>query len=58
VNLAAIILAAGASRRMGSPKALLQFRGQSFLERAIELYSAYCDPVVAVIGHHAAAIRV
>jgi molybdenum cofactor cytidylyltransferase len=57
VNLAAIILAAGASRRMGSPKALLPFRGQSFLERAIELYSAYCNPVVAVIGHHAAAIR-
>src|SRR4051794_24308981 len=29
--IAAIILSAGKSERMGSPKALLQYRGQSFL---------------------------
>ena len=31
--LAAAILAAGESRRMGSPKALISIRGQTFLER-------------------------
>ena len=29
--LGAIILSAGKSERMGSPKALLEYRGQSFL---------------------------
>ncbi|HXW56277.1 MAG TPA: nucleotidyltransferase family protein [Candidatus Cybelea sp.] len=33
--LAAVILAAGESRRMGSPKALVPFRGASFLEHLL-----------------------
>lgn len=34
--IAAIILAAGASQRMGEPKALLRFRGTTFLETELE----------------------
>jgi CTP:molybdopterin cytidylyltransferase MocA len=35
--LAAAILAAGESRRMGSPKALLDYRGKTFLEHLIDV---------------------
>jgi CTP:molybdopterin cytidylyltransferase MocA len=35
--LAAVILAAGESRRMGSPKALLPYRGRPFLQHLIEV---------------------
>ena len=35
--LAAVILAAGESRRMGSPKPLLDFQGRPFLEHLIEV---------------------
>jgi molybdenum cofactor cytidylyltransferase len=43
-------LAAGASRRMGgSPKALLDYRGQTFLSRVASLLAAVCDPVIVVL---------
>lgn len=42
---------------MGRPKALLPIEGQTFLGRLIMLYSAYCEPVVVVLGHQAAEIR-
>ncbi len=34
-HLAAVILSGGQSSRMGSPKALLQYRGKSFLEHLL-----------------------
>ena len=55
--IAGIILAAGASSRMGSPKALLDYRGETFVERLVNLLSRVCDPVIVALGHHAAAIR-
>lgn len=55
--IAAIILAAGASRRMGRPKALLDYQGETFAGRLVRVLSQFCDPVVVAVGHHAAAIR-
>ena len=55
--LAAVILAAGASSRMGSPKPLLDCNGETFLDRLIGLFSSECEPVIAVLGHHAAQVR-
>jgi molybdenum cofactor cytidylyltransferase len=52
VNPAGIILAAGASVRMGRPKALLTLGGVSFLDRAIRLLAPLCDPLILVLGHH------
>jgi CTP:molybdopterin cytidylyltransferase MocA len=55
--MAGIILAAGASSRMGAPKALLNYRGETFVGRLIRVMSAACDPVIVALGHHATAIR-
>jgi molybdenum cofactor cytidylyltransferase len=58
---AAVILAAGASSRMGSPKALLRMPGpgepETFLDRLIASLGAHCAPVIVVLGHDAEAIR-
>lgn len=55
--VAAIILSAGKSERMGSPKALLQYRGQSFLATILAaIASARMAPVIVVAGHHYDAI--
>jgi molybdenum cofactor cytidylyltransferase len=55
--IASVILAAGASSRMGTPKALLDYRGETFLDRLIRVLGAVSDPVVVVLGYHAAEIR-
>lgn len=54
---AAIILAAGESRRMGFPKALLPYRNETFLDTLIGLFSARCAPVIVVLGAGAQQIR-
>ena len=41
---------------MGSPKALLPYRGETFIDRLVGVFSP-CDEVVVVLGHGAAAIR-
>ena len=59
-GLAGVILAAGESRRMGRPKALLVAPGweppESFLDRMIGLLAAHSAPVIVVLGAHADAI--
>ncbi len=54
----AVVLAAGASRRMGSPKALLRLAEGSFVERIVQtLHASAIDPIAVVVGREAAAIR-
>lgn len=55
--IAGIILAAGASSRMGSPKALLDYRGETFVGRLARVLSASCDPVIVALGYHAETTR-
>jgi molybdenum cofactor cytidylyltransferase len=57
VSTAGLILAAGESRRMGSPKALLEYRGETFLDRLVRLFTARCSPVIVVLGAAADEIR-
>src|SRR5690349_780585 len=46
-----IILAAGASTRLGTPKQILKFKGETLLRRiAREATSSVCRPVVVVLG--------
>ena len=54
---AAIVLAAGASTRLGKPKQLVRLGGETLLERAVRVAGeAGCSPVVVVLGASAAAI--
>jgi molybdenum cofactor cytidylyltransferase len=55
--IAGLILAGGASRRMGTPKALLKFQNETFLDRMIRLFSHVATPVIVVLGHQSAQIR-
>ena len=58
VNVAAIILAAGDSERMGSPKALLDFAGKPLIERVLETAKAGgCAKFIVVLGREADAIK-
>jgi len=42
---------------MGKPKPLLEYRGETFLDRISGSFSAFCEPVVVVLGHEAEMIR-
>lgn len=55
---AAVVLAAGASTRLGTPKQLLELDGRPLVRRAVDAAGAAgCDPVVAVLGAGAPAIE-
>ena len=47
-DAAAIILAGGGSRRMGSPKALLDWHGEPLVHRVARILGEVCEPVVVV----------
>jgi molybdenum cofactor cytidylyltransferase len=56
--IAGLILAAGESSRMGTPKATLAYRGRTFLEWIVEtLRSAGLERIVVVLGHRAEEIQ-
>jgi len=58
IHFGAVILAAGASTRMGEPKQLLPLEGRPLLVRAVEAALASpAWPVVVVVGAHADKIR-
>ena len=50
-QIAAVILAAGASTRMGTPKQLLQWQGRSLLRSITKTaIAADCEPIIIVLG--------
>ena len=51
-GVTSVILAAGFSRRMGSPKPLLKLRGKSFLRTIIDRHRLSSLPVCVVLGRH------
>lgn len=58
MTTAAILLAAGASSRMGRAKPLLDWGGRALVAAQVEaLEAAGCGPVIVVLGARAAAVR-
>jgi molybdenum cofactor cytidylyltransferase len=55
-SYAGVILAAGASSRMGSDKALLPWRNGTFLSSAINALQAASDLVIVIAGHNQQAV--
>ncbi|MBP2325755.1 nicotine blue oxidoreductase [Kibdelosporangium banguiense] len=57
-DVAGLVLAAGAGRRYGMPKALVRFEGRLFVERAVQiLQQGGCAPVLAVLGAQSEQVR-
>ena len=53
-DTAGLVLAAGAGRRLGRPKALVELDGELLVDRAVRvLRESGCDPVVVVLGAQA-----
>lgn len=59
MSLVAVVLAAGESARMGRPKPLLSYGGETFLERILRTLGQLegLDARVVVLGHEATRIR-
>jgi len=57
-SVAGLLLAAGAGRRLGGPKALLEVDGEPLVRRGIRLlHDGGCAPVVVVVGASAERVR-
>ncbi len=57
-SVAGVVLAGGAGRRFGMPKALAYVGGVSLLSRAVEtLRAAGCSPIIVVLGARADDVR-
>ena len=54
MKIAGIILAAGASRRMGAPKALLPWDSGTVIEQVIGAFDLATDPLIVVVRDEAA----
>lgn len=58
MTTAGLVLAAGAGRRYGMPKALIRHDGQLLVERSVAvLRQARCAPIVVILGAAAAEVR-
>lgn len=56
--MAAVVLAAGASTRLGKPKQLIEIEGETLLRRTVRLaLEAGCAPVFVVLGYEAERMR-
>ena len=56
MTFAGVVLAAGRSSRMGRDKALLDYRGRTFLNHLVYLALPRVDELVVVLGHNAGSI--
>lgn len=57
-TIAIMILAAGASTRMGTPKQLLLYQGRSLIQYITEIaIASVCQPIIVVLGAHSEQIR-
>ena len=57
-NIGIVILAAGASTRMGTPKQLLCYQERTLLRHTIEVaIASICRPIVVVLGAYAQLIK-
>lgn len=53
LKVAALVLAAGSSSRLGQPKQLVELEGETLLERAVRnVRQAGCEEVIVVLGAH------
>jgi molybdenum cofactor cytidylyltransferase len=53
-RVAAVVLAAGASQRFGTPKQLLPWQGKTLLGHTVEqVLASRANPVIVVLGHQA-----
>ncbi len=56
-GVAGLVLAAGAGRRYGMPKALVSYEGGLLVERAYRLVADVCEVVIVVLGAAADEVR-
>jgi molybdenum cofactor cytidylyltransferase len=57
MKIPAVILAAGASRRLGEPKQLVEVGGETMIHRMARIALLACDPVLVVLGFEAERIK-
>ncbi|HWQ09945.1 MAG TPA: nucleotidyltransferase family protein [Holophaga sp.] len=57
MKIPAVILAAGASKRLGQPKQLLLCQGEPLVRRTARTALEVCDPVLAIVGSGAEGVR-
>ena len=57
-NCGVVLLAAGSSSRLGSPKQLLRYKGKSFLQNMVSAATGTnLSPIIVVLGAHADSLR-